>query len=146
LPVVSKESDDFVIGKANVLRDGKDVTIVACGVMIAESLRAADILKEKGVDAKVVNMHTIKPIDEEMIINSAKETAAIVSAEEHQINGGLGSAIAEVLARKFPCPMEMVGVDDSFGETGSPEELLKKYHLKDVDIVEASLRAISRKK
>ena len=143
--VLTKEEDAFVIGQANVLRSGKDVTLIACGLMVYEALQAAEILKKEGIEAKVVNMHTIKPIDAKMIIDSAKATGAIVSAEEHQMYGGLGSAIAEVVVKNCPVPMEMVAVDDSFGETGSPEELLKAYHLKDVDIVAAAKRVIERK-
>ncbi len=144
-PVITKESDSFVIGKANVLRSGKDVTIIGCGVMVSEALQAAEILTKEGIEAKVVNMHTIKPIDQDMIIQSAKETGAIVTAEEHQIHGGLGSAVAEVVTQKYPVPMEMVAVQDTFGETGSPQELLKAYHLKDVDIVAAVKKVIKRK-
>jgi len=142
-PVLTKESDPFVIGKASVLRQGKDVTIVGCGIMVFEALQAAEILKKEGI--QVVNMHTIKPIDEGMIVQSAQETGAIVSAEEHQMYGGLGSAISEVLVKKCPVPMEMVAVQDTFGESGSPQELLKAYHLKDTDIVEAVKKVIKRK-
>ena len=144
-PVITKESDHFKIGKANVLREGHDVTLIACGLMVYESLQAAQILKKEGIDARVVNMHTIKPIDEEMICRCAQETGAVVTAEEHQRHGGLGSAIAEVIAQKSPVPLEMVAVNDCFGESGSPEELLRKYHLKDVDIAEAARRALKRK-
>ena len=144
-PVLTKETDSFIIGKANVMRAGQDVTIFACGVMVFEALQAAEILKKEGIEAKVVNMHTIKPIDEEMIITSAKETGAIVSAEEHQMYGGLGSAIAEVLVKNSPVPMEMVAVRDTFGESGTPQELLKSYHLKDTDIAEAVKRIVKRK-
>mgnify|MGYP001203918339 FL=1 len=145
LPVITKPEDVFEIGKANVLREGKDVSIIACGVMVSESLSAANILAKENIDARVINMHTIKPIDAEIIIKSAQETQAIVTAEEHQINGGLGSAVAEVIVKKCPAPMEMVAVNDSFGETGTPEQLLQKFHLKDVDIVDAVKKAIKRK-
>lgn len=144
-PIITREDDTFEIGKANVLRKGKQVTIIACGVMVSEALKAAEILKKEKIDAKVVNMHTIKPIDEKMIIQSAKATGAIVTAEEHQIFGGLGSAVAEVLVQKCPVPLEMVAVQDTFGESGTPDELLKKYGLKDVDIVKAARRAVKRK-
>lgn len=146
LPVITKESDPFIIGKANLMRPGKDVAIIACGVMVSESLSAAEILKSEGIDARVINMHTIKPIDQEMIISSAKETGAIVTAEEHQLNGGLGSAVVEVLAQNFAVPVEMVAVKDSFGESGTPAELMKAYHLKDVDIAQAVRTVIKRKK
>jgi len=145
LPVLTMESDPFVIGKANVLRKGKSATVIACGVMVAEALRAAEMLQKDGVDLKVVNMHTIKPIDAALIIACAKETGAIVTAEEHQINGGLGSAVAEVLAQNHPTPVEMVAARDTFGQSGTPEQLLKYYHLKDIDIAEAVKRAIKRK-
>jgi transketolase len=113
--------------------------------MVSESLKAAETLAREKVEAKVVNMHTIKPIDEEIIIRSAKETGAIVTAEEHQINGGLGGAVAEVLVRNCPVPQRMVAVHDTFGESGDPEGLLRKYHLKDVDIVEAARDVLRRK-
>ena len=144
-PVITKESDSFVIGEANVIKKGKDVTIIACGIMVFEALQAAEILNKEGIDAKVVNMHTIKPIDEKVIMASAKETGGIVTAEEHQIFGGLGSAVAEVVVKKCPVPMELVGVCDTFGESGSPQELLKAYHLKDVDIAAAVKRVLKRK-
>lgn len=145
LPIITKQEDAFVIGKANILRAGHDATVIACGVMVAEALSAAQQLKAEGIDLKVVNMHTIKPIDVDMIVNSAKATGAIVTAEEHQIIGGLGSAVAEVLAQYGPCPLEMVGVKDSFGESGSPAQLLAHYGLKDVNIVAAVKKAIKRK-
>lgn len=145
-PVITQESDPFQIGKAGVLRQGKDVTLIGCGVMVHESLKAAELLQKDNIDAKVVNMHTIKPIDRDMISQSAKETGAIVTAEEHQMHGGLGSAVAEVLVKNCPVPMEMVAVQDTFGETGTPEQLLKAYHLKDVDIAAAARRAVERKR
>jgi len=145
LPIITKAEDVFVVGQANVLRTGKDATVIACGVMVAEALSAAEKLKIEGIDLKVVNMHTIKPIDAQMIVSSAKETGAIVTAEEHQITGGLGSAVAEVLAVQYPCPMEMVGVKDSFGESGSPAQLMAHFGLKDVNIIAAVKKAISRK-
>ncbi|MGA1790451.1 MAG: transketolase family protein [bacterium] len=144
-PVITKESDLFMIGKANVMREGKDATIIACGLMVSEALKAAEALAGSGIQARVINMHTIKPIDEDIIIKAAKETGVIVTAEEHQINGGLGSAVAEVLIRNIPVPLEMVAVKDTFGESGTPEELLKKYHLKDVDIVLSVKRVIQRR-
>ncbi|MCK5579955.1 MAG: transketolase family protein [Candidatus Omnitrophica bacterium] len=145
-PIVTKEDVPFEIGKATVLREGGDVTLVGCGLMVYESLQAAEMLKKDGIDARVLNMHTIKPIDEAAIIAAAKETGAIVTSEEHQIYGGLGSAVAEAVVRNNPVPMEMVAVPDLFGETGTPEELLVKYHLKDVDIAEAARKAVKRKK
>ena len=145
-PVITKESDPFEPGKANLIREGKDVTIIATGLMVSESLKAADMLKNEGIDIRVLNFHTIKPIDSEAIIKSAQETGAIVTAEEHQINGGLGSAVAEVLTRNHPVPQEMVAVLDTFGESGDAEGLLRKYHLKDIDIAESVRKVLKRKK
>jgi transketolase len=145
IPVITKEADPFVIGKANVLREGRDVTVIACGVMVSEALSAAEKLKAEGVFVKVVNMHTIKPIDVSMIINSAKETGAIVTAEEHQMAGGLGSAVAEVVVQHCPCPIEIIGVKDSFGESGTPAQLMAHYGLKDIQIIEAIKKVIKRK-
>lgn len=144
-PVITKESDPFEIGKANLMREGKDVTLIATGLMVSESLKAAEALAQSGVSCRVINVHTIKPIDKDSIVSAARETGAIVTAEEHQINGGLGSAVAEVLTRNYPVPQEFVAVADSFGESGDAEGLLKKYHLKDVDIVEAAKKALKRK-
>lgn len=146
LPILTKESDPFVIGKANVLRDGKDVTLIACGVMVSEALNAAAQLAQENIQARVINMHTIKPIDEEAIIKAAKETGAIVTAEEHQIFGGLGSAVAEVVTKNVSVPMEMVAVNDSFGESGKPEQLLEEYGLKDKNIVAAVKKVLKRKR
>ncbi len=145
VPVLTSADDEFIIGKANVMREGKDVTLIGCGIMVSESLKAAEILQKEGIEARVINMHTIKPIDEAALIKAAKETGAIVTAEEHQKNGGLGSAVAEVIVQKFPVPMEFVAVDDTFGQSGTPAQLLEFYHLKDVDIVKAAKKAISRK-
>lgn len=144
-PVITKESDSFEIGRANIMRQGKDVAIIACGLMVSESLSAAYSLAKDGIKARVINMHTIKPLDEQIIIDSAKETQAIVTAEEHQVNAGLGSAVAEVVVRNCPVPMEMVAVDDSFGESAEPDELLRKYHLKDTDIIKAVKSVLKRK-
>jgi len=144
-PVITKDTDPFEIGKAVVMRKGSDVTLIGCGLMVFESLQAAEILKKEGISARVINMHTIKPIDEETINKAAVETGAIVTAEEHQIYGGLGSAVAEVLVQNIPVPVEMVAVKDTFGETGSPRQLLEKYQLQSVDIVSAAKRALQRK-
>jgi len=145
LPILTKAEDDFEIGKAICLREGKDATAIACGLMVFEALQAAEILKKEGIDLKVVNMHTIKPIDRQMIIDCAKETGCIITAEEHQIHGGLGSAVAEVVVQNNPVPMKIVAVNDSFGETGSPQELLKAYHLKADDIAEAVRDTVKKK-
>ncbi len=143
--VISKESDPFEIGKAKLMKDGDDVTIIACGIMVAEALSAADILEKGGIKARVVNMHTIKPLDEAAVVRAARETGAIVTAEEHQLFGGLGSAVAEVLAQRCPVAQEMIAVKDSFGQTGSPQQLMKHYHLTAADIVEAVGRVMKRK-
>ncbi len=145
LPVLTQENTPFVIGRANVMRPGKDVTIIACGVMVAEAVSAAEKLKAEGIDARVLNMHTIKPIDAQAVVAAVKETGAIVTAEEHQINGGLGSAVAEVTAQLCPCPIEMVAVKDSFGESGTPAQLMAHYGLKDTNIIEAVKKVIKRK-
>lgn len=145
-PVITKESDPFIIGKASLMREGDDAAIIATGLMVSEALKAADSLAEEGISARVINVHTIKPIDEEAIISAAIKTGAMVTAEEHQINGGLGSAVAEVLARNKPTPLEMVAVLDTFGESGTPGQLLKKYHLTASDIVNATRKVLRRKR
>jgi len=145
VPIITKPETPFEIGKADVLRDGSDVAVFACGTMVYEALVAADILEKQGVKARVVNMHTVKPIDEKAIIDAAKTCKAIVSAEEHQIQAGFGSAIAEVVVRNCPVPMEFVGVDDRFGESGEPADLIAKFGLKDVNIVEAVKKVLARK-
>lgn len=146
LPVVTDEATPFTIGKANVMREGKDATIIACGVMVVEALGAADELAKENISVRVVNMHTIKPLDVDMVMACAKETGAIVTAEEHQVAGGLGSAIAEVLVQRTPVPMEMVGIQDSFGQTGKPDQLMEFYKLKAVDVAVAVRKVIKRKK
>ena len=145
IPIITKEETPFEIGKACVLREGKDLAIIACGTMVYEALMAADILEEKGIKAKVINMHTIKPIDAKAIIDAAKECGAIVTAEEHQIFAGLGSAVAEVVVKNAPVPMEFVGVNDTFGESGEPNDLMKKFGLKDVNIADAAQKVLKRK-
>ncbi|WP_378951564.1 transketolase family protein [Pelosinus sp. sgz500959] len=144
-PVFTEEKDSFEIGKANVLKDGTDVTIIACGPIVYEALLAHEQLAILGISARVINMHTIKPLDEAAILQAAQETQAIVTAEEHQVAGGLGSAVAEVLVRNKPVPVEMVGIQDTFGESGTPEELVVKYNLVAKDIVLAAQRALARK-
>lgn len=145
LPVITSADDTFEIGKANVVREGDDVTLIACGIHVSESLSAAEMLKKEGIEARVVNMHTIKPLDQETVIKAAQETGAIVTAEEHQRFGGLGSAVAECVVQHCPVPMEFIAMNDSFGQSGSPAQLLETYHLKDVDIVHAAKKAVSRK-
>ena len=147
VPYVSAPEEDFKIGKAKMLVDGKDVCIIACGVMVYNAIEAAKALKEKGISARVLNMHTIKPVDEQAVIAAAKDTGAIVTCEEHSVIGGLGSAVAEVMAKKGPCaPVEMIGTQDIFGESGEASELMKKYRLMPEDIVVAVQKAIARKR
>jgi transketolase len=144
-PVFISEETPFVIGKALMLNEGTDVSIFATGHMVWKAIEAGQQLAEKGISAEIINIHTIKPLDEEAVIASAKKTGCVVTAEEHQMNGGLGDSIAQLLSRTMPTPLEMVAVNDSFGESGKPEELLVKYGLNDTDIVEAAQRAIGRK-
>ncbi|MBS5887083.1 MAG: transketolase family protein [Negativicoccus massiliensis] len=142
---VMPEGCTFTPGKATLLRNGADVTLMACGVMVAPALEAAEILDAEGISARVVNMSSIKPIDVSAIHEAVKMTGAIVSCEEHNMIGGLGAAIAEVLVQSAPAPMEMVGTEDTFGESGTPDALLEKYGLTAAHIVLASKRVISRK-
>ncbi len=142
---VMPEGCTFTAGKATLLRDGADVTLMACGVMVAPALEAAEILDAEGISARVVNMSSIKPIDATAIQEAVKMTGAIVSCEEHNIIGGLGAAIAEVLVQSTPAPMEMVGTKDTFGESGTPDALLEKHGLTAAHIVLAAKRVISRK-
>jgi transketolase len=146
VPIITKEEDNFQIGRANLLKDGKDVTIIACGVEVYEALCAHELLKKENLSARIINLHTIKPIDEDIIIKAAKETGAIVTAEEHTILGGMGSAVSEVLSQNLPVPMEFIGVKDRFGESGDPKELFKLFGLTANDIIKAAKRVISRKK
>ncbi|MFT3811648.1 MAG: transketolase C-terminal domain-containing protein [Micropepsaceae bacterium] len=136
----------FAIGKGHILRDGGDVTLVACGVEVTRAREAADLLKRDGIDARVVNMATIKPIDADLVARCARETGAIVTCEDHNIHGGLGGAVAEALAATHPCPVEFVGVRDVFGESGEPDELAEKYGLTAPHIAAAAHRAIQRKR
>ena len=144
-PVFIPEDMPFEIGKALMLNEGKDVTIFATGHMGWKAIEAGHALAEKGIDAEVVNIHTIKPLDRDAILASAKKTGCVVSAEEHQMNGGLGDSIAQLLGRELPTPMEYVAVNDSFGESGTPDQLLEKYGLTTAAIVAAAERAIARK-
>ncbi|MEY3716933.1 MAG: hypothetical protein RJA00_572 [Bacteroidota bacterium] len=144
-PVFIPEDMPFEIGKALMLNEGKDVTIFATGHMVWKAIEAGHMLAEKGIDAEVVNIHTIKPLDRDAIVASAKKTGCVVTAEEHQMNGGLGDSIAQLLSRELPTPMEFVAVNDSFGESGTPDQLLEKYGLTSAAIVAAAERAMSRK-
>ena len=142
---VYDEIKDFTLGKAIKVRDGKDLTIIASGIMVARAIEAADMLKEEGINATVLDMHTWKPIDEDAIIDAVKTTGAIVTCENHSTNGGLGSAVAEVVVEKCPAPVEMVGVRNSFGEVGKLPYLSERFGLTTKDIVGAVRRALSRK-
>ncbi len=138
VPTITKLEQTFSIGKANTLRDGSDVTFIACGVMVGHSMTAAESLAKEGVSARVINLHTIKPIDRVAIVQAAKETGAIVTAEEHTVLGGLGSAVAEVVVQEHPTAMRFVGVMDRFGTSGDPADLLKAFHLMPDDLVQAA--------
>ncbi|QNR23536.1 transketolase family protein [Croceimicrobium hydrocarbonivorans] len=135
----------FEIGKALFLQEGSDVTIAATGHLVWKALEAAEMLEAEGISAEVINFHTIKPLDEEALLRSTAKTGALVSAEEHQMAGGLGESLSATLVRNSPCPQEFVAVNDSFGESGTPEQLLEKYGLSTQAIYEAAKRAISRK-
>jgi len=145
IPILFDDSYEFKIGKAKVIKEGKDVSIFACGLMVWQALQAIELLEKEGIDAELINVSTIKPMDEETILNSLRKTGCAVSAEEHNIIGGLGSAIAELMGERFPAPLERVGVKDRFAESGPWKELLIKYNLSPQDIKEAAIRAIKRK-
>ena len=144
-PVFTTEKTPFEIGKAIILRQGKDLTIVGCGMLLYNALLAAEELSKEGIEATVINSHTIKPLDISTIINSVKETKAVVTVEEHQVMGGLGSAVAEVLSQHFPVPQEFIGVHDRFGESGEPDELIEHFGMGVKDIKAAAMRVIKRK-
>lgn len=137
VPVFYDETASLKLGKGNELRSGKDVTVIATGIMVSAAMEAASILEGEGIDVRVIDIHTLKPLDEEIILKAAKETGKIVTAEEHSIIGGLGSAVAEVTSRNCPVPIRMVGQQDTFGESGKPDELLEKYGMTAADIVQA---------
>lgn len=139
------DGSDFVIGKAHLLATGTDITLFACGHLVWHAIEAARALAADGISAEVINLHTIKPLDEEAIVQSVAKTGCAVTAEEHNIYGGMGESVAGVLARQHPVPLEMIGTKDTFGESGKPAELLSKYGLGIADIVAAAKKAISRK-
>src|SRR3989338_4220578 len=145
-PVIYKPGTDFEIGKGMKLRKGEDLTIFANGLLVFEALQAAEELAEKGIQAAVVDIHTLKPIDRNLIIAQAKETGAIVTCEEHQIYGGLGSIISEVVTQEAPVPMEFVAIQDTYAESGTPDELLNRYGLTARNVVQAAERVVKRKK
>lgn len=145
MPIFIKPDAKFIIGKADVLNEGTDVTIIACGHLVWKSIEAVKVLAEKGISAELINMHTIKPLDEEAILKSVSKTGCIVTAEEHMMHGGLGDAVAQVLSRKLPTPHEYVAVNDKFGESGTPMELMTKYSIDTNNVVDAAMKAIGRK-
>ena len=145
VPNFTDPDEEFVIGKAYVLNEGKDVTLIACGHLVWEALQAAEALEAEGICAEVINIATIKPLDEEAIVASALKTKAVVVAEEHNSGGGLGELVAGVLARRAPTPMEMINGGDRFGQTGTPAELMAAYGLDAAHIVEAAKKAVARK-
>jgi transketolase len=144
-PIITSPEDPFEIGKAMMMKEGKDVSIFACGIMVAEALTAAEVLIAEGIDAEIINISSIKPLDAETIIKSAKKTGAAVTAEEHSVVGGLGGAVAEVLIEECPVPMKRVGMKDCFGESGKPAELLKKYGMTAQEIIAAAKAVVARK-
>ncbi|MDX5584477.1 MAG: transketolase family protein [Aureibaculum sp.] len=145
VPVFTDENQKFVIGKAIQLTEGTDVTIVATGHLVWEALQASEILESKGISAEVINIHTIKPLDKEAILNSVKKTKCIVTAEEHNYFGGLGESVARVLAQHNPTPQEFIATNDTFGESGTPAQLMEKYGLNDKAIVKAVEKVLKRK-
>lgn len=145
-PIIFKDDYKFDLFKADMIREGKDVTLFATGIMVEEALKAADMLKAEGLSAEVTNIHTIKPVDREAVIKSAKKTGAVVTCENHNVIGGLKSAVAEVLAEEYPVPIKGIGVQDRFGEVAKMDYLKKKYHMTAEDIVKAAKEAIAMKK
>lgn len=145
VPNFTASDQKFEIGKALMLNEGTDVSIFATGHLVWKAIEAGHMLAEKGINAEIINIHTIKPLDRQAILASVRKTKCVVTAEEHQLNGGLGDSICQLLSREMPLPVEMVGVNDSFGESGTPDELMKKYGLEAQNIVDAALKAISRK-
>lgn len=145
MPVFIPENSNFVIGKADVLNEGTDVTIIACGHLVWKSILAAEILAEKGISVELINMHTIKPLDKAAILKSISKTRCVVTAEEHMINGGLGDSVAQVLIQELLVPQEYVGVNDKFGESGDPMELMTKFGIDTQNLVDAVLKVIARK-
>ncbi|TNE80193.1 MAG: transketolase family protein [Bacteroidetes bacterium] len=145
VPNFTDPDQKFEIGKALMINEGADVSIFCTGHMVWKAIEAGHILAEKGIDAEIINIHTIKPLDETAILDSVSKTRCAVTAEEHQMNGGLGDSVAQVLARKLPAPIEMVAVNDSFGESGTPNQLMAKYGIDTINIVEAAERVMKRK-
>ena len=146
VPVFTPADQNFEIGKAVLLNEGSDVTIIATGHLVWKAIEAAEQLAAQGISADLINIHTIKPLDDEAILRSIQKTRCVVTAEEHQMNGGLGDSVAQLLSRHYPTPQEYVAVNDSFGESGTPDQLMTKYGLDTINIVEAAHRAVARKK
>jgi transketolase len=145
VPNFTPADQNFEIGKAVMLNEGADVTIIATGHLVWKAIEAGEKLAEKGISAEIINIHTIKPLDDAAILKSLKKTKCVVTAEEHQMNGGLGDSVAQLLARNLPCPQEYVAVNDSFGESGTPDQLMTKYGLDTIDILNAVERVMKRK-
>ncbi|WP_018612850.1 transketolase family protein [Segetibacter koreensis] len=145
VPIFTAPDQKFEIGKGWMVNEGKDVSIFATGHLVWEAILAGEILEKEGIDAEIINIHTIKPLDEQAILQSVSKTRCAVTAEEHQLNGGLGDAVCQVLSRNMPSPVEMIGVNNSFGESGTPAQLMEKYGLNAQNIVNAVRKAISRK-
>ena len=145
VPNYTEKDQKFEIGKALMLNPGSDVSIFATGHMVWEAIIAGEMLAEQGIDAEIINFHTIKPLDEKALLDSASKTNCVVTAEEHQIHGGLGDAVAQVLCKYNPMPLELVAVKDTFGESGTPDQLMEKYGLKAINIVNAALKVLARK-
>ena len=145
VPVLYKDDQEFTIGKGIELRQGKDATLIACGIMVSKCLEAAEQLAEKGMELSVVDMHTIKPVDEELIERKARETGAILTVEEHTVLGGLGSAVCETVAARYPVPVLRMGIEDRFGQSGKPEELLQHYGLTSQEIIKKVYRLLGKK-
>ncbi|MFA4981597.1 MAG: transketolase family protein [Candidatus Omnitrophota bacterium] len=146
MPVITRPDDVFKIGKSVMMRDGKDLTIFACGQMVYESMLACDMLEKDGIGARLINLHTPKPIDKDAVIKAARDTGAIVTAEEHLIAGGMGSAIAEIVVQECPVPMKMVGVKDKFGTSGEPDELFEYFGLTAKHIVSSAREVLAKKR
>ena len=147
VPVIfDKDTYKFELGKGVVLEEGTDVTLIATGLMVPEAIEAAKALKADGINAEVINIHTIKPLDNELVVKSAAKTGAVVTAEEHNIIGGLGSAVAEALSEGCPVPLKRIGIQDKFGKSGKPAALLKMYHITAEDIAQAVKDVIAKKK
>jgi transketolase len=145
VPNFTAADQNFEIGKAMMLNEGTDVTIIATGHLVWKAIEAGEKLAEQGISAEIINIHTIKPLDDEAILKSVRKTKCVVTAEEHQMNGGLGDSVAQLLARNFPTPQEYIAVNDSFGESGTPDQLMTKYGLDTANIVLAAEKVIARK-